>query len=110
MNARPMRRFLFALAGHLGMTVREIEQRMDSHELAEWICYARFWRPLDDSWQQMGVLASAVLAPYSKRGHSPKPDDFIPIEKPPQHKTQMIDALQRLKADLEKQRCQRPSD
>lgn len=110
MNARPMRRFLFALAGHLGMTVGEIEQRMDCQEFAEWICYARFWRPLDDSWQQMGILASAVLAPYSKRGNAAKPDDFIPIERPPQHKTQIHDALARLKADLEQQRCRRHSD
>lgn len=105
-----MRRFLFALAGHLQMTVSEIEQRMDSHELAEWICYARFYRPLNDSWQQMGTLASAILAPYSKRGASAKPDDFIPIDKPPQHKTQITDALARLKADLEHSRCQRLSD
>lgn len=109
MNARPMRRFLFALAGHLRMTVREIEERMDSRELAEWICYARFYRPLDDSWQQMGVLASAMLAPYSRRGAAAKPEDFIPIERPPQHRTQIHDALARLKADLEQQRCQRPS-
>lgn len=109
MNARPMRRFLFALAGHLHKTVREIEHTMDCHELAEWICYARFWRPLDDSWQQMGILASAVLAPYSKRGHAATPEDFIPLDKPPQHKTQITDALSRLKADLEELRCQRPS-
>jgi hypothetical protein len=109
MNARPSRRFLFALAGHLGMTVQDIEQRMDSRELAEWICYARFYRPLNDSWKQMGILASAALAPYSKRGMAPKPDDFIPLEQPPQHRTQINDALSRLKADLEKQRCQRPS-
>jgi hypothetical protein len=109
MNARPMRRFLFALASHLRMTVGELEQRMDSHELAEWICYARFWKPLDDPWQQTGVLASAMLAPYSQRGHAPKPDDFIPVEKPPQHKTQIHEALARLKADLEQRRCQPPS-
>lgn len=109
MNARPARRFLFALAGHLGMTVSELENRMDSRELAEWICYARFFRPLDDSWQQTGIIASAVLAPYSKRGHAAQPDDFIPLEHPPQHRTQINDALARLKADLERQRCQRPS-
>lgn len=110
MNARPMRRFLFALAGHLGMTVHEIEQRMDCRELAEWICYARFFRPLDDSWQQTGLLASAMLAPYSKKGHGPKPDNFIPIDKAPQHKTQIENALRLLQQDLEQLRCQQPSD
>lgn len=109
MNARPMRRFLFALAGHLGMTVADIEQRMDCREFAEWICYARYFRPLDDSWQQAGMIASATLAPYSKRGNAPKPEHFIPIERPPQHNTQIADALQMLQKDLDELRCQRPS-
>lgn len=109
MTARPMRRFLFALAGHLKMTVREIEQRMDCHEFAEWICYARHWRPLDDSWHQTGVLASAMLAPYSKRGHTPKPQDFIPVDRPRQSRAEMDAVLLQLKADLEHRKCPPPS-
>lgn len=110
MNARPLRRFLFALAGHLHKTVRELEETMDCRELAEWICYARFWRPLDDSWQQTGILANAILSPHMRRGATPAPERFIQIESAPQHKTQINDALERLKADLEATRCQRPSD
>ena len=101
MNARPNRRFLFALAAHLGMTVRDIEEQMDSIELSEWIAYSRYFCPLNDSWYQTGVIASAVLAPHTRRGHAPKPDDFIPVDRPPQHSTQVADVLARMKADLE---------
>lgn len=89
------------LAGHLKMTVGELEQRMDSRELSEWLAFARFYQPLDNSWAQTGVLASSVLAPYSRRGHVPKPQDFIPIEAPPQHRTQMLDVLSQMKRDLD---------
>lgn len=86
------------------MTVGEIEQRMTSRELAEWMAYARYYQPLDGSWEQAGLIASAVLAPYSRRGKTPKASDFVPIEQPPQHKTQIHSALARLKADLEAMR------
>lgn len=89
------------LAGHLRMTVGEIEQRMDSRELSEWLAYHRFFRPLDDSWTQTGIMASASLMPYSRRGHAPKPADFVPLERPPQHKTQMMDVIAQMKRDLE---------
>jgi len=89
------------LAGHLGMTVGELEQRMDSRELSEWLAFARYYQPLDNSWAQTGVLASAVLAPYSKRGHTPKPADFIPIDSPPQHTTQILGVLAQMKRELD---------
>lgn len=97
MNARPLERFLFRLAGHLHKTVREICETMDSVELSKWIVYERYWRgPLDDDWRQTGLLASVFLAPYTRRGQSAKPQDFIPTEKPPQHKTQMEETLIRM--------------
>jgi hypothetical protein len=89
------------LAGHLKMTVGELEQRMDSRELSEWLAFARYYQPLDNSWAQAGVIASATLAPYSKKGHCPKPADFIPTEQPPQHRTQMLDVLAQMKHDLD---------
>jgi hypothetical protein len=61
-----MRRFLFRLAGHLGMTVRELSRRMDSQELSEWVAFTRYYHALPDPWQQTGLLTSAVLAPYSE--------------------------------------------
>jgi hypothetical protein len=89
------------LAGHLGMTVGELEQRMDSRELSEWLAFARYYQPLDNSWAQTGVIASAVLAPYSRRGHMPKPADFVPTEAPPQHRSQLLDVLAQMKNDLD---------
>lgn len=89
------------LAGHLKMTVGELEQRMDSRELSEWLAFARYFQPLDNSWAQAGVIASATLAPYSRRGHCPKPADFIPLEPAPQHRSQMLEVLAQMKKDLD---------
>jgi hypothetical protein len=90
------------LAGHLKMTVGELEQRMDSRELSEWLAFARYFQPLDNSWAQTGVIASAALAPYCKRGSAPRPGDFVPTAQPPQHETQMTDVLFQMKQDLGK--------
>jgi hypothetical protein len=89
------------LAGHLKMTVGELEQRMDSRELSEWLAWARFFQPLDNSWAQTGILASVTLAPHARRGHAPKPSDFIPTERPPQHPSQMLSVLAQMKQDLD---------
>jgi hypothetical protein len=91
---------MFRLAGHLKMTVGELERRMSAVEFAEWLAYTRHFEALPDSWRETGLLASAVLAPYSARGRTPKADDFVPIEKPPQHQDQMFDQLRQLKQDL----------
>lgn len=91
---------MFRLAGHLKMTVGEIERRMSAVEFAEWLAYTRYFEALPDSWRETGLLASAVLAPYSARGRTPKAEDFVPIEKPPQHQDQMFDQLRQLKQDL----------
>lgn len=78
------------------MTVRELERRMDSRELSEWIAYTRYYQPLPDSWRQTGLVASAVLAPHSPRGRGPKPADFVPVETPPQHPDQVRSEIQKL--------------
>jgi hypothetical protein len=83
------------------MTVGELERRMSAVEFAEWLAYTRYFEALPDSWRETGLLASAVLAPYSAKGRTPKADDFVPIEKPPQHQDQMIDQLRQLKSALE---------
>jgi hypothetical protein len=93
-----MRRFLFRLAGHLGMTVRELSRRMDSQELSEWVAFTRYYQALPDPWQQTGLLTSAVLAPYSPHGKAPKASDFVPTEKPPQTTEEMANELQKLSA------------
>lgn len=84
------------------MTVRELSQRMDSQELAEWITMHRYFSPLPDTWRQTGLLASASLAPYCSKGRTPKPDDFVPVEDPPQHESQMLDVLAEMAALLNK--------
>jgi hypothetical protein len=83
------------------MTVGELERRMSAVEFAEWLAYTRYFEALPDSWRETGLLASAVLAPYSAKGRTPKAEDFVPIEKPPQHQDQMIDQLRQLKQALE---------
>ena len=78
------------------MTVGELERRMSAVEFAEWLAYTRYFEALPDSWRETGLLASAVLAPYSAKGRAPKADDFVPIEKPPQHPDQMRAELEKL--------------
>lgn len=83
------------------MTVRELERRMDMRELAEWMAFTRYYEALPNSWQETGLIASAILAPYSERGRAPKASDFVPVEKPPQHVNQILDVIEQLKAELE---------
>lgn len=78
------------------MTVRELERRMDSQELSEWIAYTRYFEAIPDSWRETGLIAAALLAPYSKKGSTPKAEDFVPIETPPQHPDQIHEQLTEL--------------
>lgn len=94
------RRFAFALAGHLKMTVRELMQRMDSAELTEWRAYTKYFEAIPDHWAETGLIVSAVLAPHAPRGKAPTAADFNPIEKPPQHQAQAVDVLMDLKRQL----------
>ncbi len=82
------------------MTVGELERRMDSKELSEWVAYTRYFEALPDSWQETGLVVSALLAPYSQKGNAPKPMDFVPIETPPQHPEQMASQLAELQKRL----------
>lgn len=93
---------MFRLAGHLGMTVAELCRRMDAREFAEWIAMDQYFEALPDPWKQTALLTSATLAPYCPEGQTPKPEDFVPIETPPQHPLQMREQLERFKADLER--------
>lgn len=78
------------------MTVGELERRMSAVEFAEWLAYTRHFEALPDSWRETGLLASAMLAPYSPKGKAPKADDFVPIEKAPQHQQQIVDQIRQL--------------
>lgn len=89
------------LAGHLKKTLAEIDD-MDSEEFSRWIAYSRWFSPLEDSWTQTGMIASAVLAPYCPKGKTPGASDFVPIEnRTPQHWTQIRHTLEKMKKDLQ---------
>lgn len=82
------------------MTVAELCSRMDSQELSEWMAIHRYFVPLPDPWHQTGVLASAALAPYSGKGKTPRPSDFVPLQQPPRHALQDEEALLELSRQL----------
>lgn len=59
----------------------------------------RYYQPLPNEWEQTGLIVSSLLAPYS-RDKVPKPSDFMPIERPPNHHEQDMSALLKLRAAL----------
>jgi len=89
--------FLFRLAGHLGMTVDELCDRMTAAELSEWMALDMYHQPLPNPWYQTGVIASAALAPHCGRGKAPKAEDFVPRARLPQSPEQMMAELAKLK-------------
>jgi hypothetical protein len=84
------------------MKVADLFETMSSREFAEWMAVHRYYYPLPDDWRETGLLASAALAPYCPRGKTPKVEDFVPVEKPPQHQLQLLEQLQALKNATEK--------
>lgn len=83
------------------MTVRDIETRMDSRELAEWKAVDRYFMRLPDPWQQTGVMAASALAPYCPAGQPPRASAVVGLAEPPQHPLQIREALARLHSELE---------
>lgn len=79
------------------MTQGELCRRMTSAELSEHIAYARYYSALPDSWRETGLLAAVALAPHTERGKRPKPEDFVPVDRPPQHGSQDLAALLKLR-------------
>lgn len=82
------------------MTQGELCRRMTSAELSEHIAYTRWFAALPDSWRETGLLAAVLLAPHTEKGKRPKPEDFVPVEKPPQHQSQDLAALLELRKSL----------
>ena len=70
---------------------------MTSAELSEHIAYTRWFSALPDSWRQNGLVVAALLAPHCEKGKRPKPDDFVPVERPPQHESQDMATLMELR-------------
>jgi hypothetical protein len=101
LNASPARQFLFALAGHLKMTVRELGERMDSAELTEWKAYTTYFVPIENPWLQTGLVASIATAPYTPTGERPRTAiDFVPKLRAPQHESQDRAAVEQLAREL----------
>lgn len=92
------------LAGHLKMTLEAVLTTMSSREFGFWLAYHRYYEPIGGEWEQTGLVVSASLAPYCPRGSTPKPRDFIPISKAPQHQIQMLEELAKIKAAVEESR------
>lgn len=89
------------LAGHLKITLAELFGTMGSREFAYWQAYHRYFEPIGGEWEQTGLMTAATLAPYCERHNTPKPGDFIPVQKPPQHQTQIDDVLRKIKESIE---------
>ncbi len=67
----------------LGMTVRELLQRMDSRELSEWLAYDRI-EPIGAVRSDLGAgIISATIANChrGKRSQPYTPADFMPLHK-----------------------------
>lgn len=67
---------MFALAATLGMTVRELEDRMGSAELSEWLALLRVepWGPYRSD-LSAAIVAWSSAAPWCKEA---KLGDFMP--------------------------------
>lgn len=75
-----MRRFLLRLAGHLGMTVRDLEDTMDMRELLEWASIAKKG-PLGIErleWLIAQLCAMTYNAHRPKHARTASPDDYMP--------------------------------
>lgn len=81
-----MRLFCFRLAGHLGMTVRQLLDSLDSAELTEWMAYFNIepFGPVQEDYRAGVLSAIAFNSVPRERGQTPaKPEDFFPSLKPP---------------------------
>jgi hypothetical protein len=94
---RPLDAFPLLLAGHLGMTLRELGQRMDVAEYKKWLALHRFVNPLGGEWRQTARVVAATLAPHCGRGRTPREDDFMPIERPPMTASEIEAELKKLR-------------
>jgi hypothetical protein len=50
--------------------------------LREWVAFDKYIEPFGREWHQAGMLAALTIAPHV-RGKAPKPEDFMPIKRPP---------------------------
>jgi len=67
------------IARTLGMSIRNAQREIDSREFAEWVAEFRLepWGEIRSD-LRAGIVASAALAPWCKKGHEPRPIDMMP--------------------------------
>lgn len=61
----------------------------------ELLAFDRFFEPIGRQWEQTGMLAALAIAPHV-RGRTPKPADFIPVQKPPMTAAEIAAELSKL--------------
>jgi hypothetical protein len=64
--------------------------------LREWMAFDRHVEPFGREWEQAGMLAALTIAPHVK-GRTPKPEDFMPIRRPPMTGAEIAAELGKLK-------------
>ncbi|NBW23034.1 MAG: hypothetical protein EBR82_85330 [Caulobacteraceae bacterium] len=61
----------------------------------ELLAFDRYVEPIGREWEQTGTLAAVAVAPYVKH-NPPKPQDFIPVLKPPMTGSEIAAELSKL--------------
>jgi hypothetical protein len=82
------------------MTLRQLAESMDVAELRKWMAFHRYFDPLGQEYFQTCLIASAVVAPYTK-GSPPDPRKLMPVMQAPMTAEEIGSELAKLK---------RPSD
>lgn len=99
--------FAFRLAARLGMTVRELLDRIDSAELTEWMVYARLTGDLDPHFGP-AIVAHTVAAVHGVK--SSRVSDYYPVPpRPPQSGVQIKAAFETWLAGVSGRARNRPA-
>ena len=77
---RPLRRFWFALAAHLKMSVSQAQSCIDSAEFSEWIAMHNIEPFTADRTENMLSIIAAILFNQARKKGTPayQPEDFLP--------------------------------
>lgn len=78
-----------------GWTLEYVEQ-LPLTTYRELLAFDRYVEPIGRQWEQTGTLAAVAIAPHV-RGKTPKPNDFIPVRKPPMTAAEIAAELSKLK-------------
>lgn len=95
------------LAWHFGMPLKLLDLWVDSEELTLWMAFTRYFKAFPDPWRNTAMMLTATVGPnIPKDKPRPKVDDFVPVQRPPQHAAQDMAAVMALAAALEAQQQQ----